>query len=544
MVGSERDAQQYRSRGLWRDRTVVDDLLALARDAPDRTAVVNCYWSQPGRSSVAFTYRELAAKVDRFAAGLVGLGVTPGDRVAMQFTNSWQATVTTLACARIGAVVMPVFVGTGTGEVLNLLRLAEASVLCATASHADVPVAAPVAEARDSLPALRHLVVDGDTVPDGAVRFDDLLLDRPAEQDVDLDALRPRADDPFQIMYTSGTSGTPKGVLHSHNTLYAATRAFTVPMELGSEDVLITPMAVGGQAGFLYGLLAPLIIGGTVVWGDRFRAPGMLDSMAEYGVTAMYSLPMLVEELAEEQRRQERSLSLRRLVAGSAPIPPSLPADVQKTFGVSLHPLWGMTENGGVTIGRPGDAWDEATRSDGLPVDGMQVRIVAEDGAPVPTGTAGSLEIRGANQCLGYYRADELYAEQLHDGWFVTGDLATADERGAVKIVGRLMDEINRQGVHVPTDVVEDVLRSSPEVRDVALIGEPDRMLGQRIVAFVVRADPSASGPDLAALGACVLAAGLSAGYQPDRVLYLDELPRNPAGKVLRRDLRDRLGDG
>ncbi len=543
MADNERDGQQYRSCGLWRDRTVVDDLLALARDAPDRTALVNCYWSQPGRAPVAFTYQELAARVDRLAAGLVGLGVTPGDRVAMQFTNSWQATVTTLACARIGAVIMPIFVGTGAGEVLHLLRLAEATVLCCTVSHADTPVAAPVAAARDSLPALRHLVVDGDEIADGALSFGG-LADRPVGPDIDLDAYRPQADDPFQIMYTSGTSGTPKGVLHTHNTLYAATRAFTVPMRLGPEDVLVTPMAVGGQAGFLYGLMAPLIVGGATVWGDRFRAPEMLDSMAGYGVTAMYSLPMLVEELAEEQRKRPRSLSLRRLVAGSAPIPPSLPVEVRETFGVSLHPLWGMTENGGVTIGRADDAWDEATRSDGLPVDGMRVRIVGEDGVPVAPGTAGSLEIRGANQCVGYYRADELYAAQLHDGWFVTGDLATSDERGAVKIVGRLMDEINREGVHVPTDAVEDVLRSCPEVRDVALIGEPDQTLGQRIVAFVVRAEISRPGPDLASLGECVLAAGLSATYRPDRVVFLDELPRNPAGKVLRRALRDRLGDG
>ncbi|HEY3504635.1 MAG TPA: AMP-binding protein [Actinocatenispora sp.] len=530
----------FRERGLWRDTTVVDDLLTLARDAPTRTAVVTCYWSQPGRPPVALTYAELAARVDRAAAGFVELGVGAGDRVAMLFTNSWQATVTALACARIGAVVMPVFVATGAAEVLALLRHAEASVVCAPDWHGEQAVGAPIAAARGEVPSLRHVFVDGDPVPDGALSFADHLLGTPWE--ADLDARRPGGDDPFQVMYTSGTSGTPKGVLHSHNTLYAATRAYTVPMGFGPGDVLLTPMAVGGQAGFLYGLMAPLVAGGTAVWGDRLRTPEMLDSMRDYRVTGVYTLPSIAEEMIEEYRKTPRELALRHLVAGSAPIPATLPAEVRDTFGVALTPLWGMTENGGVTIGRADDDWDEATRSDGRPVDGMDVRVVDESGVPVPAGTAGSLQIRGANQCLGYYRADGAYAANLVDGgWFVTGDLARVDERGAVKIVGRLVDEVKRDGLVIPVPVVEDALRTHPAVREVALVGEPDRALGQRTVAFVV---PDGDPPTRESLGDAVAAAGLNPLYRPDRVEYLDALPRNPAGKVLRRELRDRLAGG
>jgi acyl-coenzyme A synthetase/AMP-(fatty) acid ligase len=261
--------------------------------------------------------------------------------------------------------------------------------------------------------------------------------------------------------------------MHSHNTLYAMARSVSVPLELGPDTVVNTPMAMTHQAGFSYGLLMPLVLGGTSVWVDSDGGDGghLLDTMERYGVTFAYLNPDGVAQLVAAQRQRRRTgLRLQSWATGSALIPPELPAEADAAPGVQLHALWGMTENGAVTVTRPGDPRDWAARSDGRPVPWMETRIVDEQGAPVAEGQAGRLEVRGANQCLGYYKAKAVYRELVDQGgWFDTGDLA----RGGIKIAGRVKDVINRGGVQVPAAEVENELRRHPKVADAALVGEP-----------------------------------------------------------------------
>ena len=533
---SAADRTRFREGGWWRDEIFTDDLRRTARDAPDRPAVITGFRLTSDEPDVTITYAELDRYVDRAAAWLVAHGVAPGDRVAVQLANQWQANVVILACARAGAVFCPYFIGTGSAETREILRESEAKVVFCITRFKGVEIARGIAGARGELPALRHQVVVGEP-PEGALGFAAEILGKPWEDGVDFDAHRPDADAVFEIMYTSGTTGRPKGVVHTFNTLYAMARAYTEPMGFAPGEVLSTVAAIGGQAGILYGLLAPLIIGGTTVWVDSFHEQPYLDALERYGVVAAYCQPDPLAKLVEEQRARPRRIRLRRIISGSAPIGPELPGQVRDTFGVPLHPLWGMTENGGVTIGRLDDPWDWAVSSDGRPADGMDVRLVDDDGAEV-TDASGNLEVRGAQQCLGYYGDAATYAASLHDGWFVTGDIARPDGRGGIKMVGRNKDMINKTGVHVPALLVEGVLATHPRVRDVALVGEPVPNVGEQVVAFVVA---DGAPPELAELQRHVRAAGMTPQYAPDRLVLIGELPRNANGKVLKRELTERL---
>lgn len=533
------EGADFHERGWWRDETIVDDLRRLARDAPGRVAVVSHFWETSDEPDVVLSYAELAQLVDRAASGLLELGVDRGDRVAMQLVNQWQATVLVLACARIGAVVAPMFIATGTADAEFALRESEAKVAVSLDQVRGIEVARAIAAMRGGLPALRHHVVVGQARPAGTLGFaEDLLAVAWEERHPDLDARAPEPDELFQIMYTSGTTGRPKGVMHSYNTLYAMARSYTLPLGLGPGDVLTTPCIVGGQGGFLYGLMCPLIAGGTAVWSDAYQPAGFLDLAQRYGITAAYFTPPILDPLIAEQRGRQRPVRLRRMVAGSTPIPPAMPVEFREVFGLPLHSLWGMTENGGVTISRPEDPPDWAVSSDGSPMEWMRVRLVTEDGLEITDGKPGRLEVRGANQCLGYYRAGDLYASNIHDGWFQTGDIAAPDGRGGIKILGRIKDMINKGGLHVPSVQVEGVLREHPQVRDVALVGERVLPLGERIVAFVV---PDGDAPTLDDLRKHVRAAGMTPGYEPDRLEIIPELPRTGTGKVLKGDLERRL---
>jgi cyclohexanecarboxylate-CoA ligase len=532
---TEERAREWRARGWWRDQTFLDDLRRAAERSPDKPAFVMHH----DTGVTTLTWAETARLSDRFAGALLDLGVGRGDFVALQLPNWWMIPPLVLACMRLGAVVCPLIPAYRRREVRFVLERTGARVCIVPAEAEGFDYAGMLAEIAADLPSLRHQVVVGPPRP-GAVSFQEHFLERRWEEEhpaAELDRYAPGPDDLALLLFTSGTTGEPKGVLHSYNTLYGVARAPVVPFRLGPDDVLVSPLFLTHMAAFTYTLLTPLVLGATAVHHYPWNAGRLLDLVGQHRATFLYVAPQQLVEVLAAQRGQPRDVggSLRHTVTGSAPVRPQLIDEVQELLGVRLYALWGMTENGSVTITRPEDPVDWAAHSDGYPVPWMEVRIDAGGSAD----GIGRLLVRGASQCLGYYKRDELYASLVDgEGWFDTGDLARPDSRGGIRIAGRAVDLIIRGSYKIPVLEVEAILQHHPQVREVALVGYTDPALGERACAVVV---PDGDPPTLAALRERLRAEGVSQYFWPEGIEVVDALPKTPIGKVQKHFLRERL---
>jgi cyclohexanecarboxylate-CoA ligase len=536
----------YRRNGWWRDRTFLDDLRRNARDTPHSPALIT--YREQGAQTRVVDYAELADLTDSFASALVSLGIKSGDVVAVQLPNWWEIAPLGLACAKVGAQLCMLLTIYRRYELEEILRLTGAR-LCITVTEWDgARLADIVAELAGELPELEHIVV-ADTVagigrPAGTLSFAECFLDaQPGGDDVELMAREPGPDEPFLILFTSGTTGDRKGVVHSQNTLYAGSHTYASPLGLDSSSVIFVAHAATHYTGFVLGMLLPVMLGGTGLVQDVWDV-GVHQGLAEqHGVTNFYGGPHILADLVAAQRAVPHDVSrLRSIVTGSAPVPPHVVEEVGEVLGARVFALWGMTENGTVTITRPDDPVDWAAHSDGSPVEGMELRI---DTSAVPGSGDGSgrLWVRGANQCLGYFGRDDLYAATLDDdGWFDTGDLARDDGRGGIRITGRVKDLVIHQAVNVPVGEVEGVLARHPNVGEVAVIGVPDaRGIDELVCAVVV---PAGSPPGLEALRSHLADVGVAKLYWPERLEIVDALPKTITGKVRKAELRELFGGG
>lgn len=539
-------ASAFYEAGWWRPSTLLDDVAEHARALPDRAAVISY---EDGVHARTLTYRQLAQTVERFAGALLRLDVGPGDVVVVYLPNRWMLTPLYLACGRIGAIASPVIPVLGGRELAHVLSASQAKLCITVDTFGDGDYGQRLAEvAPDSL---QTRVVVGDAAATDAVSFAEVFDDPDADIGDSSGWPAPiGADDPALLLYTSGTGGQMKGVVHSHNTVYAAARGVSEPHSLTADDVVSIPNFMTHMAGATYAGLMPVLLGATCVMQDTNTDMALLLDLVEaHGVTWAYASPSYLTALLDAQRDKPRDTSsLKRIVSGSAPVQPDLIAQVRDVFGVPLHTLWGMTENGAVTVTRPDDPEGWGAHSDGRPMPWMQVRIdtSADIGGDLTEADAdagaGRLLVRGASQCLGYLDQRELYDECVDaDGWFDTGDLARDDGRGGIRITGRRSDLITRaSGQKVSTLEVETVLLRHPSIADVVLVGYPDpKVPGTELACAVVVAAGNA--PTLAELHDYLRGEQMAEVLWPDRVQFVWELPTNSIGKVLRHPLRKRL---
>ncbi|MCP2342412.1 AMP-binding protein [Actinomadura rupiterrae] len=534
---------EYRERGWWRDETFLDDLRRHVRATPGKPAVIARRQSD-GRTH-RLDYRRLAEATERCAGALVELGLRPGDVIAAQLTDRWELAVLTLACMRAGVVYCPLMKSYRRRELDVMLRVTEARVLITMAEDNGDRLGEMGAEFAAELPSLeRVFVADGPgpdgTGPDGTEEFESFFFGTAWEERHGhlLDARELGPDDPYLVLFTSGTTSEPKGVLHSLNTLYAAVRGEADAFGLDDSIVMYTTALYTHYTGVVQGMLMPLMLGGTMAFQDAKEPGDALDLMAAHGVTFFYCAPFYLLSLLEAQRAEPRAIpALAHLVSGSAPIPPYFITDTKDVFGLRLYSLWGMTENGPATITRADDPEDWAAHSDGSPIADTLLRI---DPVSDRTGGEGVLWIKGPTQCLGYYRRDDLYAAELDaDGYFNTGDLARPDGRGGIRITGRAKDMILRNANIAPVTDLEAIIGRHPAVADVAVIGLRDEREDETICAVVTPARPDAA-VSLDDLQRSLDEAGMTKSYWPRRLEVLDAMPRTATGKIRKAELRER----
>ena len=524
-----------REAGFWLDRTIDEFLLEAIRLAPDKPALIayRADRTEPKRIS----YAELGDQVARAAGALRAMGVGGGDIVAVQVPNWWEFVVASLACGRIGAVVNPLMPIFRERELEFMLGFAEAKVLIVPAMFRGFDHAAMAEGLRQRLPKLQHvLVVDGT----GDNGFDRVLLEGSARVEASAGpgagALRP--DDLAVMMFTSGTTGSPKGVMHTCNTLVACGRALSGRFGLTRDDVLLACSPLGHMTGYAAIMMQGIYLGSTVVLQDVWEGKRGVTIMAAEGVTyTAASSPFLADICDAVVNGAPRPDKLRNFLCGGAPIPPVLIQRADKELGLKVCSLWGMTESLSSALTEPSRAAEKSSQTDGRALDGVGLRIVDFDGKPLPSGQTGRLMVRGAQMSLGYYKRPDIPTYDA-DGWFDTGDLAYMDHEGYIRINGRTKDVLIRGGENVPVVEIEALLYKHPAVAMAAIVGYPDARLGERACAFVELRPGHAF--DLPALQAYMEECKVAKQYWPERVVVVDAVPRTPSGKIQKFLLKER----
>jgi len=532
-------ARHYRSNGWWRDTTFLDDLAESVLVRPDEPALINGR-AVDGTVRVV-SYREYDQLVRRIAGGLDDLGVRSGDAVAFQLPDWWETAALLLACLRVGAIAQPIVPHLRAREIERVLARTGAQVCVTVDSWAGFGHARAVAEMAPRLPRLRHRVVYGDAADTGALDFHEIFVNRP---DPDLSSLSPvDPDQPSMVLFTSGSTGAPKGVLHTCNTIYAGTSGFVAETVGGpGADRAATTMRVSHIAGPMSSVFGVLLTGGAGVFQDDADPDRMLDLLARAETTRLSATAPNIAALMVAQRERPRDLtSLRTIVAGGTTVPPDMVPMVREMFGVPLRAVWGMTENVVGTVVRVDDPQDWSVHSDGRPLPGLEVRVVASEGK----GTTGALQVRGASMCVGTITDDIAHistTETGHGDWFDTGDIARPDGRGGIRIEGRVPDRVYDVdgGVIIPVRDVEEELLQHPDVKDVAIIACGDGVREQ-VCAVVV---PGSESPTLEDLHDHLRARAMTELYYPNRLELVDELPRDPAGKLRKYQLREKFDAG
>jgi cyclohexanecarboxylate-CoA ligase len=362
------------------------------------------------------------------------------------------------------------------------------------------------------------------------------LVDAGARTPIDPGQSTARPSDLAVVLFTSGSSGTPKAVLHTHRGLGCKARIMRAAHGLGPADTVLMPAPLAHISGLLNGLLVPGAAGMTSVLMDRWDPDRALDLIEAEQVTFMIGPPTFFVSLMDAGSfSSDRVAPLRLVSSGGAGVTPTFVERAAAALGAHVKRTYGSTEAPTVTTSQVGDPADRARDTDGRPTGEVEIRIAdPASGRAVPVGAEGEVWLRGPELFVGYVDAEQTAAAHARGGWFRTGDLGRLDHEGWLTIVGRLKDIIIRGGENIAAAEVEAVLESHPAVSQAVAVGYPDERLGERVAAVVV-----ATGPfDLEACRSWFAARGVTRYKTPERVIRLDSLPLLAAGKPDRAELR------
>ena len=523
-------AARYRELGYWIDRPLGSLLRARAAASPTHPALVD--------GPTRLTYAELDDAVDRLAAGLAGIGLRCGDRILVQLPNIPEFVELCFAAFRIG--VIPVLVPPAH-------RIAELSALASISGAVGYVVQdrlggfdyrALARELREREPGVRQVLVVGE--PDaeaGQIAFG-TLFDTPADEPVPLPD--PNPADVAVLLLSGGTTGRPKLIPRTHNDYHYNARASAAVTGLSADDVYLAALPVSHNFPLACpGVLGTVSVGGTVVLAPTPSAEDCFALIAREKVTVTALVPPIAQHWLEEAESPHPDLSsLRLLQVGGARLADEVAARVRPLLGCQLQQVFGMAE-GLLNYTSVDDPDELIATTQGLPLaPDDEVLLVGADGDPVPEGEPGELLTRGPYTFNGYYREPEHNARSFTpDGYFRSGDLVRRGPTGHLAVVGRVKDQINRGGEKIAAEDLEAHVSTHPGVRQVAVVGVPDALLGERICVCVVPADAP---PSLPALRRFLRERGVSTLLIPDRLELTDRLPLTAVGKVDKKALAGR----
>ncbi|NTZ85480.1 AMP-binding protein [Burkholderia metallica] len=534
------------------EATISRFLLDTAGRFPDRPAVVF------REQQVRWTWRAFANEVDVLAAGLAALGVVKGDCVGIWSPNRSEWLLTQFATARIGAVLVNINPAYRLSELEYALNKVGCKAVIAaerfkTSAYVEMlqTIAPELATATPGdlhaarVPSLRTIVSMGDAAPAGMFRFADVMArGRQAVDSALLDAIGATltANDPINIQFTSGTTGSPKGATLTHRNVVNNARSIAMAMRFTEQDSLCIPVPLYHCFGMVLAVLACVSKGAAMVFpGEAFDPVATLAAVAEERCTALHGVPtMFIAELDHPAFSKFDLSTLRTGIMAGSPCPIETMKRVVSQMHLSeITIAYGMTETSPVSFqSSTDDPLEKRTTTVGRIQPHLEVKIVDPAGDIVPVGATGELCTKGYSVMLGYWDDDAKTREVLVDGWMHTGDLATLDEDGYCNIVGRLKDMVIRGGENVYPREIEEFLFRHPKIQSAQVFGVPDAKYGEELCAWIVlRADEQMTEDDVRAF-----CNGQIAHYKiPRYIRFVDELPMTVTGKVQKFVMRDRM---
>ncbi|PKR78300.1 long-chain fatty acid--CoA ligase [Halalkalibacillus sediminis] len=482
-------------------------------------------------------YQTLEGSVTKFASSLKALGYKKGDHIGLVVGNTPHFVIGLYGALRLGLTVIPINPIYTADEISYIVNNGDVKGIITL----DV-LFEKFEKMSESIPDVKNYIV-GETKPDSSfessplkektysftelVQKGSLELERPVLND----------DDTAVILYTSGTTGKPKGAMLTHKNIFSNAKDTAEYLNINANDRVIAALPMFHVFCLTVALNAPLVNGATVLIVPQFSPEAVFKITREHQATVFAGVPTMYNYLLQYPNEDEKDFSnIRLCISGGASMPVALLEKFEQHFDVQISEGYGLSEASPVTCFNPLDRPRQAG-SIGKSIINVENKVVDENGNELPPGQVGELIVRGPNVMKGYYKMPEETQASIKDGWLYTGDMAQTDEEGYFYIVDRKKDLILVGGYNVYPREVEEVLYSHEQISEVAVIGEPDEDLGEAVVAFVVCNDENVTEDDLNELCKTKLAK-----YKiPKKIEFLEELPKNTTGKILRRSLRDQL---
>lgn len=501
---------------------VIEDIARLnAKRYPDKVALI--------MENESLTHRQVNQYANQIAHGLIFLGVKPGDRVAVLAFNCIEYPLINFAVAKCGAMLVPINFRYKKKELAYIINNSEPKVLFFGPEFTSL-----VEESKAEFTISIHLVGISKKPLGSAMTLTKLMEGRfTSDPPIKVDP-----SSPCSIMYTSGTTGFPKGVLFPHAANMAIFTGMVMEGDLRHEDVTLVCLPLFHNGGLNATLQPTLLMGGTVIiTGKGFDPDKILDTVQRYGVTITMWVPTQLAMLINHPGAKRYNVStLNKIWYGSSPISPTVLEGSMDLFKAGFYQWYGQTETGMVSVLRPEDH-KERSQCTGREMFNADLRVVDGEGNNTPVGEVG--EIICAQEPLGmigYYKMEEANKRVIRNGWIHTADLARAEGDGYFTIVDRLTDMIISGAENIYPKEIEDVISSHPGVREATVFGIPDEVYGEAVCAVVVKKE----GHFLDQEAIIDFCASKLAGYKkPKRVEFMDDLPKNPSGKVTKNVLRD-----
>lgn len=523
-----RKAEHFVRAGVWANKTVAHHLAERVTSDPNHVCVIE--------GDRSFTFRDLDLESQRLACALVRRGYKPGDTISFQLPNWREAVVIGLAAAKAGLVMGPITPIYRDAELTFMLADSRSKVLFVPGEFRNFDYLAMARRVRSALGPKFEIVVVRDDA-DGCVSYDALL------EEGDVDLALPGADPNAVklVMYTSGTTGRAKGVLHSHNSIQSENWMRQQHLGVGPKDIFYNPSTVTHVTGALYSLCMPFTLGTATILADTWDPAAAVAAMRDHRATAMVASTIFLEGLLAEAKRQDEHLpDLRFYLCGGAQVRPELIREASEFFyNCAFSRIYGATEVPNITGGVNTRAKAELGATTDGQIIGCEAKVVdAVNGAPLPPGAEGEIIARGPQMLVGYTHPEDADSAIDADGYFHMGDLGRIVDDDFIVVTGRKKDIIIRAGENISPKEVEDVLAGHPAIAEIAIVAMPNPRTGEMACAFIIpTAGKIVTLPQIADF---LVSAGIAKQKIPEHIELIDEFPRTAIGKIRKDLLRER----